>query len=460
MHINTEKSYLIGLLIGGAIIKSDQLQIILPYKKWGDLKINPERGGGIAEDILKKAGPLWKQHYGVDVTYKIDKDWKIVFNNLTEELKNDLQYLDLLKSGEFRNSADITKLIPLLDNTEKIRSFIAGIVDTVGSLAKSHRRFSDEFQIVSLELKGRNYFLVRDITSLLIKMGCTPDQVLWNHPNQHSGLDRYYKQWKKGFKIRVALGDYMLKGSFVFESKQLSAKENHAMQKETNTSLNKKANIGGRTCFHMDEYSEWLPPYIRGFHFVHYAHIAEHLGLNIPSARINEVTEFEKYICPFTLLTKGTNLEIKTIISKEEYLAKTKYKYVDIDIKKLLRELEANSSLLIYGNSKKDGFLINYVIQAIAYVFASSTPEYMKGKRILGSYVDLIKQNIDSFGNVKIGIPDRGTCLLITNGKNCALVGYINDEYNKTLIKVDGNKLKIHNPEYQNCVILDKYERQ
>ena len=82
IKLNTEKSYLIGLLVGGGIIKSNTLQIVLPYKKWGDLKIEPLRGGGIAEDILKRVRPLWKEHYNVDIAYKIDADWKIIFDSI------------------------------------------------------------------------------------------------------------------------------------------------------------------------------------------------------------------------------------------------------------------------------------------------------------------------------------------------------------------------------------------
>jgi len=454
VHLNTEKSYLIGLLVGGGIIKSNSLQIILPYKKWGDLKVNPERGGGIAEDILKRAKPLWQQHYNVDISYKIDQDWKITFNAISPELRADLEFLDLMKAGEFRNNADITKLLPLLDNDEKIRSFIAGIVDTVGSLAKSHRRFSDEFQIVSLEFKDRNFRLVTDIASLLVKIKCSPDQILWNHPNQHSGQDRYYKSWKKGFKIRVALGDYMLKGSFVFESKQLSANENQGLQQKANTSAGKKTNIGGRTALHIDENSDWLPTEVRGLHFIHYTHLAEHLGLKLPLSRMHEVQNFESYISPFTLLSKGTSAEIENIIQSEDYLQKTTFTYEDIDVSGLLSLYDKNKNTLVFGNSTEDGFPINYLLQGLAYVFASSDPTKVRGKRILGSYSELVRENASKMNEIKIGIPNRGTCVHIKNGSNSALVGYINNEFNKKLITQNNLQLKIRSPKFDECVIL------
>ncbi len=454
MHINTEKAYLIGLLIGGGIIKSNNLQIVLPYKKWGDLKINPERGGDIAEDILKRVKPLWKEHYNVDISYKIEKDWKILFQNISDELKADLTFFDLMKAGELRDNAVLSKFIPLLDNNDKIKSFIAGIVDTVGSLAKSHRRFSSEFQIVSLEFKGRNFQIVTDITKLLVQIGCTPDQILWNHPNQHSGLDRYYKSWKKGFKIRVALGDYVLKGGFVFASKQLSATKNQELQAKSNTSNGKVALMAGRTTLHTDENSEWLPPYIRGNHFIHYTHIAEYFGLHLPSSIMQSVTNYEKFICPFTLLTKGTDSEIKNIIKSEDYLTQTKYTFVDANIGELLSLHDRNKNDLIFGLSRNDGFLINYILQGIAFIYASSDSSKMKGKRVLGNYKKLLEKDMDNIKNIKIGLPSIGTCLYITNGKCSVLVGYINDEFNKKLISLDHYCLKIKSPLFSDCINL------
>ncbi len=138
-HLNTEKCYLMGLLIGGGILKSGGLQIVLPYKKWGDLKLNPQRGGNIAEDILKRIKPLWKLQYDIDVFYKIDSAWKIIFNNISRQLQEDLSDLNLSHSGEFRECANLEKLEHAFTNKEMIRSFISGLVDTVGSLAATHR---------------------------------------------------------------------------------------------------------------------------------------------------------------------------------------------------------------------------------------------------------------------------------------------------------------------------------
>ncbi len=456
MKVNSEKCYLLGLLIGGGVIKSNHLQIILPYKKWGDLKENPRRGGSIAEDILKRAKPLWKQHYKLDVSYKIDGEWKIISDLISAELSSDLIALKLENSGEFRENADISTLMPLLRNNDEFaRSFISGLVDTVGSLAQTHRRFTSKFQIVSLEFKGRNFGLVGFVTELLTQINCLPDQVLWNHPNQHSGQDRYYKSWKKGFKIRVALDDYFLRGSFVFEAKQLSAAENKKLQKDVvNTVVGKISKLEGRTALHSDENTNWLPSAVRGYHFIHYTHLASFLGIAFPNAIVDKNTPFEKYVCPFTLLTKGTKEEIESIIETEDYLKQSTYAYYGVDLQDLLQAFAKDKNLLLFGNSEKDGFPVNLILQGIAYVYCATENYNIMGKRVLGSYVDLLHECQDNIQDLQIGIPDRGTCLLITNGEYSAIVGYCNDEFNKGLLTVNGIKVQLRSPVYSECIRL------
>lgn len=458
VNLNTEKCYLLGLLIGGGIFKSGKLQIVMPYKNWGNLKINPQRGGDIAEDILKRAKPLWEIHYAANISYKIDSDWKIVFDEISPVLKKDIETLGLGSGGEFRDSADLVEFSKLLTNSEMVRSFIAGLIDTIGSLAVSHRRFTDNFQIVSLEFKGKNFTLVAQVVRLLMSLGCTPDQILWNHPNQHSGSDRYYKSWKKGFKIRVALDDYMLKGSFVFQAKQLSAEDNKNIQNKLNTVNGKELKIEGRTSLHSDENSDWLPAEIRGLHFIHYTHLAKFFGIDFPNSCISKTTNFEKHICPFSVLTKGGLEEIKAIISKEDYLKRSKFRYLSCNAKKILAVYLKGKNTLLFGNGPSDGFPVNQIMQGLAYVIGSEIGKNIKGKRVTGSYVDLIKENADKAKNlsIKIGIPDKGTCLHLKSAKFAAIIGYVNDEFNKTLIAQKGIQIRIKNPKLEDCVLLNK----
>src|SRR5699024_3818116 len=127
-----------------------------------------------------------------------------------------------------------------------------------------------------------------------------------------------YKNWKKGFKVRVFINDYVLKGSFMFKAKKIAAESNLKKQSHKKaTSRNKVNRVSGRVCLHIDEYSDWLPEKVRGGHFVHFQHLAAHMGLDIPASfKLEKVlSNFEKYICPFTLLTKGKIEFINDIIN-------------------------------------------------------------------------------------------------------------------------------------------------
>ncbi len=289
-------------------------------------------------------------------------------------------------------------------------------------------------------------------------MGCIPDQILWNHPNQHSGTDRYYRAWKKGFKIRVALDDYLLKGGFVFQAKKLSAEENKELQDQPNTVVGKETKIEGRTTLHIDEDSDWLPPYIRGLHFIHYTHLAELFGIGLSNGKIKSINDFKKYVCPFTILSKGDKDEINAIVEKEEYLRKTKYKFIGCDIDFLADIFKKDRNALLSGLAKSDGFPINQIMQGIAYIYAATTKSKIKGKRVLGNYNDLINENIDEIKKlkIKVGLPNRGTCLLIEGDFFSCLVGYVNDDFNEKLISKDGVRLRVRQPMFEECIILEK----
>lgn len=455
MKIDTDKSYLMGLLIGGGVIHGKSLQIVLPYKKWGDLQINPARAGDIAEDILKRLNPIWQSCYNMNVTYKIGTDWKINCSSVSEELLTDLKNLGLPVNGELRTTAQISALAQCLKSLLHRRSFIAGLVDTIGSLAKSHRRFVNEFQIISFEFKGNNFSLVQDVVKLLIDSECVPDQVLWNHPNQHSGQCRYYKSWKKGFKIRVALDDYMIQPSFVFKSKQSSAKENQELQsRNNNTSIGKTSKVSGRVTIHKDQFNHWLPKNIRGFQFIHYLHF--YRVFDIP---INEkididsyLNSFEKYFCPFTCLTKGTIEDIVGIIHSESYLAGTVYTPFVSNVAHLLDMLKCKSEYA-FGKTNRDGFPLNLIKQGLAYVLAATNDCNIKGKRVLGDYKDILEKFSDS--TITVCKPNKGTCLLIKSDSHAALIGYINDAFNKDLI-VSNNQgyVLVREPSLDECVSL------
>ncbi len=389
------------------------------------------------------------------------KSWQIIASSLSESLLNDLTRFGLPIAGEFREYATIDTFLPYLNNNEKIKQFLAGLTDTVGSVAKTHRRFSDKFQIVSYEFKGKNFHLVSQLYDLFKKIGCTPDQVLWNHPNQHSGYDRYYKSWKKGFKIRVGLNDYMLYGKFLGLAKQLSAQENLMLQSDgISTTQAKISRIERSSCIHKDESDKWLPEYIRGYHFIHNSHFLAFLGHSVTNeqeALVLALDNTEKFISPFTILTKRTIEETEEIIQQETYLQKSIYTPADILIDELIEMYEQSPSRLLWGRNELDGFPVEIIMQGISYLFSATTGKNLKGKRVLGNYMDNIHEHIVDGYNIQIIylIPNRGTCMILKTEKYACLVGYRNNDFTKTLITRDGlYGLKVREPQYEECIEL------
>lgn len=218
--MNTDKAYLLGLIIGGGIFGNaeDVFRIKLPYKKWGSYLDNPQRAGQIAADILRRVGQMFRAIYGLSVQYETTPGgtWVILCEGDTTSVKADLNHYGISAEGEIRGNADIELLVADLIDDNLKRRFIAGLADTIGSMAKSQRRFSDEHQILSFEIKGYNFKFVCELCRLLYSINCIPDQVNWNHPNIHCPSDPYYAQWNKGFKLRILLDQYARFGAFAF----------------------------------------------------------------------------------------------------------------------------------------------------------------------------------------------------------------------------------------------------
>ena len=461
MIINTDKAYILGLLIGGGIIQNRSLQIRLPYKKWGNVLNNPTRCGQISTDILTRIKPIMESVYSIQISYIVGTDWQLFSPNVSDLLIKDLTFLGLPTAGEFREYADLSSLIQMLDNSEKVRFFVAGLIDTIGSMAQSHRRYTEDFQVVSFEFKGKNFLLVKQIVEIFQKINCTPDQILWNHPNQHSGTDRYYKSWKKGFKVRVSLDDYINEASFFCKAKRESALENIQLEKNERTTYLKIPSLYLRNTLHVDENSTWLPSYLRGYHFIHNMHLAKFLGLDLIDNEILRewVRDSYKYVNPFTILTKGTTQEIEDIINNEIYLKKSRWKKIDLNTKDLISICQTDTGKLIYGKSESDGFPINYILQGISFIISASLNRNLFGKRVTGNYIDNIVENVPDYYKRKFIIdvykPNKGTCLLIKSKLYGVLVGYVNNQFIKPLVTRDGDfGIKMINPDYSDCVSL------
>ena len=60
--LNTDKAYLLGLIIGGGNFGTaeDVFSVRLPFKKWGSYLENPQRAGQISRDIMNVVSPMFR----------------------------------------------------------------------------------------------------------------------------------------------------------------------------------------------------------------------------------------------------------------------------------------------------------------------------------------------------------------------------------------------------------------
>ena len=149
--MNTDKAYLLGLIIGGGIFgdAEDVFRVRLPYKKWGSYLENPQRAGQISRDIMNVVSPMFRNIYDLIVSFEaMTNVWYILCDGDTTALKADLSNYGISCDGEVRADADISKVgAELVDDNLK-RRFGAGLADSIGSMTKSQRRFSDENHII------------------------------------------------------------------------------------------------------------------------------------------------------------------------------------------------------------------------------------------------------------------------------------------------------------------------
>lgn len=457
--MNTDEAYALGLVVGGGVFSGSgtEFYIRLPYRQWGDVSKNPAKAGQIGNDIFKVVRPVMQSVFGLQVSFNPSgKEWQITCNGSTSNLVKRLASYNIAPSSDLRKTADLSAIIKCLLNDNFKRRFIAGLADTIGSVAPSHRRFSDDVQIISFEIPGFNFKFICQLCNLLYSIGCIPDQILWQHPNMQSGADRYYPQWRKGNKLRVTLDAFSTFGSMAFKSKFESALDNRNKETSPNPRPVKCEDAvlrpNGITAKHVEDDCPGLPASIRGGVYIHHKHICAVLGC--PHAPVGEVVklirEAPHYVMPFTVLHKGTLQEIEGIISNEQILANRKYTRSNFQVRSLFEEYSEKRQTVrfnrdasnvyrpSYSNSKDVGYPVNELMDAVAFIIASQSGN-LNGKRVRGSRDKLVEDAIsrDSSVSVEIRIPDLLTPLIVTDGKNAAMVGPMNAEVYGKLISPD-----------------------
>jgi hypothetical protein len=360
-------------------------------------------------------------------------------NSDISSLKNDLQYLGLPIGGFILSTADLSTAKSKLTGINTA-SFLSGIFDTRASLTLSHRRFTDDAPVVSVEIPGstRNFKLVVQLCSWLTDLGSTTDQILYNHPNQHAASDPDYKGWKKGFKIRFLVRSFLTQYSFALQAKSIDVTiiEKHQRKEEQIPCFLRKLRTPSPVSVHSDQNSEELPIEVRNKLFFHYHHFCA--VLDCPHAPLEEIEKLvknkNKYINFFPRLSKGTKKELLKKLKEiqSEYFPELEISAHKVKVSRLIEHEDFTS--------------FKGIDQGIAYLFAES----LNGKRHTGSMDDIIQNYLSEILTLKTIGNNFDSPLLVINPINdrafiCSSVSNsLNQHLIKTKIKVDNLKVKLN----------------
>ena len=78
--VGYEKSYLYGIIIGGGKIVNNRLEIVFPFRRWGNYKKNPKKAGEISRDLIDYLKPRFKANFNLEFSFEIfERSWTIFF---------------------------------------------------------------------------------------------------------------------------------------------------------------------------------------------------------------------------------------------------------------------------------------------------------------------------------------------------------------------------------------------
>jgi hypothetical protein len=380
--INHNKAYILGLLTGGGRLDKETFIIELPFKKWG---MEPQKMNIIAVDILQRISSLFNKEYSLNVTYEIGNNkWfiKPLDDENFDKIKIDLQKLNLPIVGFPLNTVDLTVCKENLKGINA-ESFLSGIFDSRASITLSHRRFNSEAPVVSIEIPGstKNFKFVVQLCSWLTELGSITDQILYNHPNQHSSSDPTYKGWKKGFKIRFLIKSFLANHSFALQAKSIDAEliEKHQKKLEQEECPFRKIRKPSPVSVHNDMDSESLPIEVRNNLYFHYFHFCASIGCKFaPREEVKRIVKEKKNLISFfPRLSKGNIDEITDEFNSitTEYFNEYETSQNRLSSKSILSETSP---------------FINYygLEQGIAYLLSPK----LNGKRHSGPMANILKE--------------------------------------------------------------------
>lgn len=432
---NPENCYLLGLILGGGEISDEAFSINLPFNKWGT---DPDVAAQISRDLLTRIRPIFKKVYDLDVDYfrAGGGDW--ILRSLTPitlaqiaKIKSDLQTLGLPTSGQLIIQADLQNARQLLSGP-RAELLLSGVFDARASIAESHRRFTEDAPIVSIEIPGRgnNYRLVVQLCSWLTSLGSITDQILYNHPNQHSSKDPEYSNWRKGFKIRILAKSFLEKHSFAMRSFSMGATELALNQKIANQKpcIQREIESPGIKVIHKDINSPDLPIEVRNKMFLHYFHICAAMGC--PFAPIEQVktlvSNSEKYISTFPTLLKGEYSEVLGIYNKIaiDHFSTDAISSLNMKIDSVMSNFHGDG----YGSLKL----------AVAYL----VDDDLRGRRTSGKADDILTKHQNENIEIREFRAREGAPLFVANKKlkRAAIISSAVSEFNQ---KALANRIEI-----------------
>lgn len=318
-RLGNEQAYVLGLLIGGGTIANGTFTIVMPFDKWG---ADRATAASISKDLLTKVRGLFSTAYKIDINYALGNkgDWILspLGNPSIEAIQADLGHLGLPSSGTLLSTADLIEAKMQLRGMRG-EHFLSGIFDARASLTKSHRRFTDDSPVVSVEIPGStmNFKFVVQLCSWLTDLGSVTDQILFNHPCQHSASDPTYAGWKKGFKIRFLAKSFLASHSFAMKAKASDATSLASKQRHEEQSPCEQRSIASNTVsIHKDIKNTRLPAEVRGKLFLHYHHICAAMGCpHAPASRVLDlVQDAYSHVSVHPRLSKGTYAEMQSVL--------------------------------------------------------------------------------------------------------------------------------------------------
>ena len=434
-----ELAYVMGLFVGGGTISQNSFEIYLPVRNWG--LGNQTNIRLISLDLATEVRHKFQVALNVVIDFDTTNSSWIITPAVMGDISNVKRVLEeygLPTEGVLINKADLSTLKGSIE-PYYAEYFISGICDTKGSVADSHRRFNNSAPTISIEIPGssKNFAFVMQLCSWLHELGAYADQILYNHPCQHSPSNPYYSGWKKGFKIRFLAKEFLESKSFSLRAKAAHAGQlaSHQEVEEQGPCENRILRVPKPVCIHSDIHSADLPESVRSKLFFHYFHVCA--LLRCPYAPIRELTriarDYKGLISVLPLMEKGEEREIRDsfLRLRELYFNESSISSVTCSVDSIMNR----DSLQIYPK----------LGEAIAYLFSPS----LNGNRHVGSMDSIIDDNRRMSIEMTMSSLD-GAPLLLTNSLNerGAIISSIRSEFNQSLIDqvidIDGLYVKVN----------------